>query len=161
MPPSDQFHIHVFDVQDKGETWSSCMEGEGLEGTFTDLCIKDSQTMILIRNGAVPLRTKDGGKTWQPLTAASRLFSAGAHAIVSGSYSWSGHTLVLHGKDLSAPARGEYAGFVWRSFDDGDSFTDETGGIVTMAVNQGVWHGADFYLTTSGEGILAKRGFDQ
>ena len=46
-------------------------------------------------------------------------------------------------------------------FDDGDSFTDETGGIVTMAVNQGVWHGADFYLTTSGEGILAKRSFDQ
>ena len=59
------------------------MEGEGLEGTFTDLCIKDSQTMILIRNGAVPLRTKDGGKTWQPLTAASRLFSAGAHAMAT------------------------------------------------------------------------------
>ncbi len=146
--------------QDKGESWSSCLDAEGLEGTFTDLCIKDSQTMILIRSGAVPLRTKDGGKTWQPLTATSRLFDAGAHAIVSGSYSWSGRTLELHGKDMSAPSRAQYAGFVWRSFDDGDSFTDETDGIVTMAVNQGVWHGEDFYLTTSGEGILAKRNFD-
>ena len=147
-------------VQDQGETWSACMTAEGLEGTFTDLCIKDSQTMILIRDGEVPLRTKDCGKTWLPLTAASRLFDGGARAMVSGSYSWSGRTLELHGKDLSAPSRGEYAGFVWRSFDDGDSFTDETDGIVTMAVNQGVWHGEDFYLTTSGEGILAKRNFD-
>jgi len=145
---------------DRGESWSPCLKGEGLEGTFTDLCIKDSETMILIRDGAVPLRTKDAGKTWQPLTGAARLFAAGAHPIVSGSYSWSGRTLELHGKDLAAPARGEYAGFVWRSSDDGETFTDETDGIVTMAVNQGVWHGEDFYLTTSGEGILAKRKFD-
>jgi len=136
------------------------LKGEGLEGTFTDLVIKDAQTMILIRGGAVPLRTTDGGKTWLPLSGAGRLFAAGAHPTVSGSYSWSGKTLELHGKDPSAPSRGEYAGFVWRSQDDGDSFTDETGGIVTMAVNQGVWHAGDFYLTTSGEGILAKRGFD-
>jgi len=39
------------------------LKGEGLEGTFTDLVIKDAQTMILIRGGAVPLRTTDGGKT--------------------------------------------------------------------------------------------------
>ena len=29
-----------------------------------------------------------------------------------------------------------------------------------MAVNSGVWYDQDFYLTTSGEGILAKRNFD-
>ena len=47
--------------------------------------------------------------------------------------------LVIHGKDVSAPARGEYAGYVFKSQDDGDSWTTETGDIVTMAVNSGVW----------------------
>jgi hypothetical protein len=29
-----------------------------------------------------------------------------------------------------------------------------------MAVNSGVWYQKDFYLTTSGSGILVKRDFD-
>lgn len=29
-----------------------------------------------------------------------------------------------------------------------------------MAVLSGVWYDQDFYLTTAGEGILAKRNFD-
>ncbi len=90
----------------------------------------------------------------------AKLFAPPAHPIVSGSYSWSGKTLVLHGKDMGAPNRGEYAGFVWRTKDDGDTFVDETGDLVTMAVNQGSWFGEDFYLTTSGEGILRKSGLD-
>ena len=44
--------------------------------------------------------------------------------------------------------------------DDGDTWMDESGDIVTMAVNAGAWFEQDFYLTTSGAGILMKAGFD-
>ena len=74
--------------------------------------------------------------------------------------SWSGRTIVMHGVDASAIARNERPGYVARSTDFGDTWTDETGDIVTMALNSGVWFGPDYYLTTSGEGILMKRNFE-
>ena len=49
---------------------------------------------------------------------------------------------------------------VWRSMDDGDTWIDETDDLVTLSVNSGTWFGEDFYLTTSGEGILVKRKFE-
>ena len=54
--------------------------------------------------------------------------------------------LVIHGKDVSAPARGEYAGYVFKSQDDGDSWTTETGDIVTMAVNAACGHDVPRFL---------------
>ena len=69
-------------------------------------------------------------------------------------------TLELHGRDPSAPSRGEYAGFVIRSKDAGSTFTDETGDIVTSSVSATTWYQKDLYLTTSGEGILRKQDFD-
>ena len=32
--------------------------------SFRDLVIKDSKTMIMMRERDVPLRTKEGGQTW-------------------------------------------------------------------------------------------------
>merc|ERR1711957_790738 len=66
---------------DQGLTWSACSTSTGLTGNFKKLIVKDSQVMFMVRNGAVPLRTTDGGLTWT--------FDAGL--------SWSGNTLVLHG----------------------------------------------------------------
>jgi len=144
---------------DKGNSWGPCITADGLEGSFSSLIIKDSRTMILLRSGNdVPLRTKDGGASWQPLTSAARISTSGYSR--SGSYSWSGNTLELHGRDLGAPLRGMYGGFVWKSSDDGDTWVDESGDLQTMGINAGQWYGKDFYLTTSGEGILAKRNFD-
>jgi hypothetical protein len=141
---------------DQGSSWSPCSKARGLQGRFVDLLIKNSQLMVMLRDGDVPLRTQDGGKNWSPLASAK--FPKGA--TVGGSYSWSGNTLVVHGRDMSAPARGAYAGFVYKSVTDGDTWVEETGNLVTMAVNSGVWYQKDFYLTTSGSGILVKRDFD-
>lgn len=85
---------------DKGLTWSKCMAGAGLAGSFSQLVIKDSKTMFMMRAGQVPLRTKDRGSTWQPLTSLAELFKGGA--TFSASLSWSGKTLVVHGSDRSA-----------------------------------------------------------
>merc|ERR1711957_1123170 len=52
----------------QAETWEYCWQAPGLEGSFKSLVIKDSQTMIVMRNGDVPLRTRDGG----PPGSASR-----------------------------------------------------------------------------------------
>ena len=78
-----------------------------LTGPFSKLVIKDSKTMFMMRSGQVPLRTKDGGATWTPLTSAAPLFKYGATFDLD--ISWSGKTIVMHGGDLSAIARQEYA----------------------------------------------------
>lgn len=72
----------------------------------------------------------------------------------------SGKTLVVHGVDLSAPDRGEYGTVVMKSVDDGESWTDETGDLVTISPGPGTWYENDFYFITRGEGITVKRNFE-
>ena len=69
--------------------------------------------------------------------------------------------MAVHGADLSAVARGEYATAVWRSFDDGDTWVDETGDLVTISPGPGVWYKEDFYFVTRGEGVTVKRNFEK
>ena len=142
-----------------GKDWSPCSKATGLTGSFSQLIIKDSTTMFMLRSGAVPLRTTDSGKTWTELTKAAPLFAHGA--TFSGALSWSGKTLVLHGKDLSAITRGAYPTAVWKTVDDGETWTDETGDLVTISPGDGVWYDKDFYLATSGEGLCIKRDFEK
>ena len=73
----------------------------------------------------------------------------------------SGKTLVLHGADLSAISRHEYATAVWKSVDDGDTWQDETGDLVTISPGPGVWYENDFYFVTRGEGVTVKRDFEK
>ena len=129
-----------------------------MTGSFSKLLIKSSTTMFMLRSGAVPLRTTDSGSTWHELTAAAPLFKYGA--TFDGSLSWTGKTFVLSGVDLGAIARLEYGTKVWKSSDDGNSFTDETGDLVTISPGPGVWYENDFYLVTRGEGVTVKRGFE-
>mmetsp|Transcript_4409 Transcript_4409/g.6695 ORF Transcript_4409/g.6695 Transcript_4409/m.6695 type:complete len:124 (-) Transcript_4409:264-635(-) len=114
--------------------------------------------MFLLREGAVPLRTIDGGDSWHELSSCSPLFKYGA--TMDGSLSWSGNTLVLHGVDLSAVGREEYGTSVWKSTNDGDDWIDETGDLVTISPGPGVWYEQDFYLVTRGEGVTVKRNFE-
>ena len=114
--------------------------------------------MFMLRSGAVPLRTRDGGLSWHELGACAPLFKHGA--TMAGSLSWSGATLVLSGADLSAVGRGEYATAVWKSTNDGDDWTDETGDLVTISPGPAVWYEKDLYLVTRGEGVTVKRNFD-
>jgi len=143
---------------DQGLTWSACSTSTGLTGNFKKLIVKDSQVMFMVRNGAVPLRTTDGGLTWTELTSAAPLYKYGAS--FDASLSWSGNTLVLHGTDHSAIRRGEYATSVWKSCDTGNTWTDEAGDLVTISPGPGVWYEKDFYFVTSGEGVTVKRNFD-
>merc|ERR1712146_22709 len=114
--------------------------------------------MFMLRNGQIPLRTKNGGEQWEELTSSAALFKYGA--TMDGSLSWSGKTLVLHGVDLSAISRHQYGTAVWKSSDDGDTWTDETGDLVTISPGPGVWFEKDFYFVTRGEGITVKRSFE-
>merc|ERR1711865_1097800 len=145
---------------DNGKTWSTCSTASGLTGGFSKLLIKDSTTMFMLRGGAVPLRTKDGGASWQELSSLSKtpLFQYGA--TMDGSLSWSGNTFVLSGNDGGAVGRKEYGTFVWKSTDDGDNWTDETGDLVTISPGAGVWFEKDFYFITCGEGLTVKRNFE-
>lgn len=143
---------------DKGLTWSACSTASGLTGKFQALVVKDSKVMFMMRSGAVPLRTTDGGSTWTELTSAAPLYKYGAS--FDASLSWSGNTLVLHGNDPSAIGRGEYGTAVWKSCDAGDTWTDETGDLVTISPGPGVWYEKDFYFVTRGEGVTVKRNFD-
>jgi len=147
---------------DGGVTWSPCSSAAGLEGRFQQLVIKDSKTMFMMRSGQVPLRTTDGGATWQPLLTTAPLFKY--KASLAASISWTGRTLVIHGEDPSAVSRQEFATTVWKSHDDGNTWADETGDLVTISLNTfghgAVWYEDDFYLLSSGEGICVKRNFD-
>ena len=49
---------------------------------------------------------------------------------------------------------------VYKSTDDGETWTDETGDIITVSPGQGVWYEKDFYFVTAGEGITVKRNFE-
>jgi len=143
-----------------GKTWSPCSSAPGLTGSFSKLLLKDSSTMFLLRHGAVPLRTKDGGASWQELTTLSKspLFQYGA--TMDGSLSWSGNTFVLSGNDNGAIARKQYGTYVWKSTNDGEDWSDETGDLVTISPGPAVWYEKDFYFVTRGEGLTVKRGFE-
>ena len=136
--------------------------------------------MVVSRNGDVPLRTKDGGATWQPLT------SVGSVHLTQVEYSWTGKTLVYLGTGGTQDASHPHVGYVWTSTDDGDTWTDVTGDIVTasfgalMRVPQTLLHchapargpplqpicvcasgiaqcfEGTLYLSSSGQGILSK-----
>ena len=46
--------------------------------------------------------------------------------------------------------------FVWVSKDDGETWVDETGGLVTMGPGAANWYEGDFYINSMGEGIQVK-----
>ena len=60
----------------------------------------------------------------------------------------------------SAIGRGARGTSVWKSSDDGDTWSDETGDVVTNSPGPGVWYDRDFYFVTRGEGVLVKRNFE-
>jgi hypothetical protein len=137
---------------DRGDTWLPCWNATGLTGTFSDLQIKDEKTMLVLRNGDVPLRTKDGGESWHELTSCAdvKTFSHGAL------WSWSGKTLVLMGAGGTQTADHPHAAYVWMSTDDGDTWTDETGDLVTMGLGAAQWYEDKFYINSAGQGIMVK-----
>jgi photosystem II stability/assembly factor-like uncharacterized protein len=143
-----------------GKDWSLCSKATGLTGPFQQLIIKDSTTMFMLRGGAAPLRTKDSGKTWTALAIAPASKRGLTLGTPRGSLSWSGKTLVVHGVDRSAISRNAYGTAVWKSTDDGETWVDETGDLVTISPGSGVWYDTDFYLVSSGEGITVKRDFE-
>ena len=136
---------------DEGATWSACwsgLDGEPISG----LVIKDATTMFVLRSQMVPLRTRDGGKSW------SELHSFDAIATIGFAFdmSWSGNTIIVHGLDKAAIAQGRRAPFVWRSTDDCDTFIDETDDVITNHPAGGSWFEGKYYITSSGQGIMAK-----
>ena len=101
----------------------------GLRGSFTGLLIKNESFMIVSRSGQVPLRTADGGLNWEPMDSCAAVATFRQELI----YSWSGTTLIMMGAGGSQTVDHPHAAFVWMSKDDGETWTDETGDVVTMA----------------------------
>jgi len=144
---------------DKGSTWGPCSYTP-TQGSpaFTALTVISSSVMFLSRGGSLPLRTTDGGHTWTELASAAPLFKYGASYQVTPS--WSGKTLVFHGNDLGAISRGAFGTKVWKSTNNGDDWSDETGDIVTISLGHAVWYEKDFYIISAGEGVMVKRNFE-
>jgi len=143
---------------DKGATWGKCIyTPTSGSPAFSGLEVISSKVMFLMRGGAVPLRTTDGGHTFTELTSAAPMFK---YAGLQMSISWSGKTIALSGSDKGAIARGEFGTQVWKSTDNGDSWTDETGDLVTISLGKAVWYEKDFYITSAGEGVIRKKNFE-
>ena len=58
--------------------------------------------------------------------------------------------------DPAESAQGNKAIFVWRSTDEGDTFVDETDDMISNHPAGGHWYDGTFYISSSGQGILAK-----
>jgi len=144
-----------------GKDWSPCSKAPGLGGYLVQLIVKDSSTMFMLVSNAPVLRTKDGGKTWTNLTNSAADARGISFLTPTGSLSWTGDTLVVHGNDRTAIGRNAYGTGVFKSTDDGEKWTDETGDLVTISPNNGVWYDTDFYLVSAGEGIAVKRDFEK
>ena len=129
---------------DQAETWEYCWDAPGLVGSFKDLVIKDSQTMIVMRNGDVPLRTRDGGKTWSRLGSVQNIAKHSPYAV----YSWSGKTLAL------STVVGQMV--IWISNDDGDTWVDESGDYTALTGGISQWYENTLYIHSLGQGISAK-----
>ena len=124
----------------------------GLTGSFDGLVIKNETFMIVTRGGEVPLRTTDGGKNWEPMNSCAPVATFGHDML----YSWSGKTLIMMGSGGTQTADHPHAAFVWASKDDGETWTDETGDIVTMGPGAANWYEGDFYINSMGQGIMVK-----
>ena len=138
-------------TKDEGRTFSPCWQG--VDYPITGLLIKDSQTMFVTRKGQVPMRTRDRGQSWSPLPSFQPIASAGFGIDLS----WTGKTMVVRGVDMSKIMQGQKAVFLWRSTDDGDTFVDETDDMVTIHPAGGHWFSGKYYISSSGQGILAKQ----
>ena len=130
---------------DEAETWEYCWKAPGLVGSFSDLVIKDSRVMIMLRDGDVPLRTRDGGASWDRLASVATL---ARYPHLGAAFSWSGKTLAL------SAVVGQIV--VWVSTDDGDSWVDESGDYTAMIGGIAQWYGNTLYVSSLGQGISAK-----
>ena len=65
---------------------------------------------------------------------------------------------MVYGRDPTAPARGQFPTYVVATTDDGETWADWVGDLVTMSPSSAVWWDKDFYLSSAGEGIMVKRG---
>ena len=68
-------------------------------------------------------------------------------------------SLVLHAYvvDLSAVDRRVRGTVVWKSVDDGETWSDEIGDIITIPPGPGFWYEKDLYFVTTGEGVSVTR----
>lgn len=72
-------------------------------------------------------------------------------------YSWTGKTLALLGNGGAQSEQHPHTAYVWKSTDDGDTWTDETTDkIVTNGAGLGQWYGTSLYMNSGGQGIFAK-----
>ena len=113
-------------------------------GSISNLIIRDSLFMIVTRSGDVPLRTRDGGKTWAPMYSLTAVANHGFDM----EYSWSGKTLAIStvaGRTL-----------VWVSTDDGDSWVDESGDYTALSGGIAQWYDNKLFVSSMGQGIAAK-----
>ena len=129
---------------DQAVTWDGCWKAPGLTGSFKSVVIKDSKTMLVLRNGDVPLRTRDGGASWQRVASLENI----ARTLGGAAYSWSGKTLAVSGNVGQL--------FVWVSRDDGDTWVDETGDYTSMSGGIAQWYDNTLYICSLGQGISSK-----
>jgi hypothetical protein len=114
--------------------------------------------MIMLLVNDSPIRTRNGGQTWQRL---GNFPNASQQYTRTGLYSWTGKTFVVFGRDITAVERQEYPTYVYATTDDGESWVDWVDDLVTMTPRSAVWYDKDFYLSSAGEGIMVRRGAEE
>jgi hypothetical protein len=145
----------IAESYDTGDTWTACWNKTGLEGVqVDDLVWKDTKIGFVTGRSGVPHKTVDGGETWAPLNSTLGIASFGKSLL----YSWTGKTLAMSGTGGSPGqfADHPHAGYVWTSTDDGETWEDQTGGVVTLAFGMAQWYEDKLYCASMGEGVFYK-----
>jgi hypothetical protein len=144
---------------DAGKTWSACVTPSPKGSTLKRLVIRpdDPTKMLALTTSGELLQSSSSGATWSQVMAAGVTAALNAQNASAAllSYAPNGKLAVLVS---SVTARPSVTPHVQSSADDGATWTDITHEIVATQFNNVTWDGDDFYLASSGEAILRRRG---
>jgi hypothetical protein len=146
-------------TSDGGTTWSACVTPSSRGAALRQLTVRtdDSTKLMAVTNAAELLRSADSGATWTAVTATNvaGVVKRASPGISFVSYSPSGKVAVYVTSTAASPTVLPY---VFTSPDDGTTWTDITNDFVPSQINNLAWDGADFYVATSGDGIVRRKG---
>jgi hypothetical protein len=144
---------------DGGKSWGACVTPSPSRAALQRLTLRADDPTKLLASTATGelLRSSDAGASWTKVTASSvgaALNGTNASQALL-SYAPTGTLAVLVS---TVTARPLVTPHILSTSDDGATWTDITNDVVATQFNDATWDGPDYYLASSGEAILRRKG---